>query len=79
MRYLDGIPDSMNVSLNKPREFVMDKEPWHAWDCKESDTTEQLKGKELRQSICTYNVSTGLELMIRDRCRKMQIALGTFG
>ena len=42
MRWLDGITDSVDTTLSKLQELVIDKEACSPWGHKESDLSEQL-------------------------------------
>ena len=57
MRGLDGITDSIDVSLSELWVLVMDREPWlccDSWCYKELDTTEQRNWTELKKAIKQY-------------------------
>ena len=72
MRWLDGITDSMDMSLSKPWELVMDRVGLACcspWGHKESDTTEQLNrtdfNKIMNLPVC---LSSHLCLFLEDYC-----------
>ena len=64
MRWLDGITDSMDMSLRKLRELVMDRETWHAvvhgvsksqtWLCDWTELTEEIHVFSEVHYLCNF-------------------------
>ena len=71
MRWLDGITDSMDMSLVELRELVMDREACDSCGLKELDMTERLNWTNKETEIPTFSLSTPPASLTGGGCRKL--------
>ena len=72
MRWLDGITNSMGMSLNKFQDFVMEREAWHAaiHGVAESDTTERLNWTD---ALIQHSIFLMAHLPSMERCKTFKV------